>query len=49
MELEELKKSYYNGFKMEKIYEDRVDNTFKYRDNNNCKRTLKAIENLRKR
>lgn len=47
--MEELKKSYDNGFKMEKIYEDRVDNTFKYRDNNNCKRTLETIENLRKR
>lgn len=47
--MKEIKKSYYNGFKMEKIYEDRVDNTFKYRDNNNCKRTLKAIENLCKK
>ena len=34
---------------MEKIYEDRVDNTFKYRDKNNCKRTLETIENLCKR
>ena len=47
--MKEIKKSYYNGFKMEKIYEDRVDNTFKYRDNNNCKRTLETIENLCKR
>lgn len=41
--------SYKNGFSMPKEYSDRVDSTFKYRDNNNCKRTLEAIENLLKK
>jgi len=30
-------------------YESRVDNTFKFRDNNNSKRTFEAIEKLLKR
>lgn len=41
--------AYKNGFNMPKTYVSRVDSTFKYRDNNNCKRTLEAIENLLKK
>ncbi len=44
----EIINSYNKGFIMEDVYKNRVDNTFKYRDNNNCKRTLEAIENLLK-
>lgn len=46
--VDEVIASYNKGFKMEDVYKQRVDNTFKFRDNNNCKRTLEAIENLLK-
>ena len=42
-------KAYEIGFEMPDEYSARVDKTFKYRDNNNCKRTLEAIEKLLKR
>lgn len=38
--------SYRNDFRMDRLYEDRVDRTFRFRDNNNCLRNLQAIENL---
>ena len=45
----EIISSYNNSFVMEDVYKNRVDNTFKYRDNKNSKRTFEAIENLLKR
>lgn len=47
--IDELKASLKRGFEMTDEYKNRVDATFKYRDQNNCKRTLEAIENLRKK
>ena len=47
--VDELIASYNSGFKMSTKYESRVDNTFKFRDNNNSKRTFEAIEKLLKR
>ena len=38
--------SFRNGFRMDPVYEARVDNTFKFRDDNNCLRNLQAIEDL---
>ena len=47
--VDELIASYNSGFKMSTKYESIVDNTFKFRDNNNSKRTFEAIEKLLKR
>ena len=47
--VDELITAYKNGFKMPDEYKQRVESTFKYRDNNNSKRTLEAIEKLLKR
>ncbi len=47
--IEQIISSYKKDFVMDEEYKNRVDNTFKYRDNENCKRTLEAIENLVKR
>lgn len=47
--VDDIISSYNKGFVMEEVYKQRVDNTFKYRDNNNCKRTFEAIEKLLKR
>ena len=47
--IDELIAAYNNGFEMAEEYKQRVDTTFKYRDNNNSKRTLEAIEKLLKR
>ena len=44
----ELILAYNDGFEMSEEYKKRVDTTFKYRDNNNSKRTLEAIEKLLK-
>ncbi len=38
--------SYKNGFKMNEIYKQRVDDFFTYRDNENCRRNYDVIENL---
>ena len=43
---DEILRSFSGGFKMQDEYINRVDATFKYRDDKNCERTLKAIENL---
>ena len=42
----EIEQSFKNGFIMDDVYKSRVDETFKFRDKNNCKRTFEAIENL---
>ena len=47
--VDELIGSYESGFQMPPEYVARVDATFKYRDNDNCRRTLEAIEQLRER
>ncbi len=47
--VDEIISAYNNGFNMSDEYKQRVDTTFKYRDNNNSKRTFEAIENLLKR
>ncbi|MBE6761306.1 MAG: teichoic acid biosynthesis protein B [Ruminococcaceae bacterium] len=47
--VDEIISAYNNGFNMLDEYKQRVDTTFKYRDNNNSKRTFEAIENLLKR
>ena len=35
-----------NDFRLDDIYKDRIDKSFKYRDRNNCRRVLEAIEEL---
>ena len=43
--IDELSRSFENGFIMEPIFQERVDRTFVYRDSDNCKRVLEAITN----
>ncbi|MBO5797713.1 MAG: CDP-glycerol glycerophosphotransferase family protein [Clostridia bacterium] len=47
--VDELIRSCESGFTMLPEYAARVDATFRYRDNENCRRTLEAIEALRKK
>ena len=47
--VDELIRSCESGFTMLPECAARVDATFKYRDNENCRRTLEAIEALRKK
>lgn len=44
-----LEQSFASGFAMEDVYQDRVDNTFLYRDSDNCKRILQTILEYRGR
>lgn len=47
--IDEIIASFNKGFVMDDMYKTRVDNTFKFRDNNNCKRTFEAVEELLKK
>lgn len=47
--VDELIRSFESGFVMEPQYVQRVDATFRFRDGDNCRRTLEAIEALRKK
>ena len=47
--LDVLESSCKAGFSMPSEYQARVDQTFCFRDGDNCRRTLEAIENLRKK
>ena len=38
--------SFNSGFQMDALYAKRVDNTFLYRDSNNCKRVLTEVLKL---
>ncbi len=42
-----LKEIIDNDFELEKVYRQRVDRTFKYRDDKNCARIAKEIEDLK--
>ncbi len=38
--------SFANGFPLDKIYAERVENFFEFRDNNNCKRNFDAVASM---
>lgn len=44
--LEQLDKLILNGGEVQKIYQDRINNTFAFRDSNNCERVYQAIISL---
>ena len=44
--IEDIKYIDKNQYKNQKKYEDRINECFKYRDNDNCKRTFEAIEKI---
>lgn len=45
--VDELIRAHAAGFVMPTVYSSRVDATFRYRDSDNCRRVLEAIEQLR--
>lgn len=45
--MRELEKTISNGFRMEDVYKNRVDDFFIWRDNNNCKRVYDAIQSIK--
>ena len=44
--IDEIIRSYETGFVMPEMYKERVDATFLFRDGDNCRRTLEAVEAL---
>lgn len=47
--VEELVRAQRDGFRMEPVYAAKAADTFIYRDQNNCRRILEAVEGLRKK
>jgi len=47
--LEELRRAEATGFRMDPVYAARTENAFRYRDGQNCRRILEAVEEFRKK
>ena len=47
--LEELRRAEAAGFRMDPVYAARTENAFRYRDGQNCRRILEAVEEFRKK